>query len=1003
MKKKLLLVMLVSLSALGSWGVAEAQGLQAQQLVDRGLPAGPVRDVLPASGAVLHLQIHDLLSVVEGVEEILVAGVPEKAVPPDVQGLLQTEHPVLTLLGYQTVGQPLTAELLQQMTGIDTRRTISLTLYMGDPRRTFILTIPAQSREPLVPMLNQLLEPSEVQEVTIGDTQAIRVVSENLPFIPEFYLVSSSDTLFICGDRSLVSALRNTPESQRLGKDPFMSRALPTAEEKQLRVVLNPATIKPFAMQLQNLGMMAKTMIPIGRNKIMQEIPREAREQIEMQLRMNLGVRDLDQFADYVECILGATLDMVLEGVVARAMAFEGFEMTTSLHGGVVEFGTTIHSSRFQAEGSTKAIPMDQVKQALAWLGSDYQSFTITGKKTEPKQAAPIISAWAKRVQQQCQMRGLPWPGLERYIKLLEDFKPMPVVESRTPWVLSTRAPLYPAPSVADAESLQAYLVSLELPIYRPVKITPNQGRGFLESCFRQEVEALNTNRQLELEFANTIQPQKPFFLRENRFGATSLDGGLMRYTRESSWATRGGIFGYDQHELVNRKVVYARSVGDYLVYHHGVTPSRWLSGLQARQSGKLAPGVASLLDRVPEGANFICVQRWLQDLPQCIDWVGQVESRLHADATKYLTEAQAAVDNSSSLDEAIYKIQGMKMPLIFGSVNIDPTTKKVYAILPTGDAAFVLPRPKVVPLVQTLLTEYEAKADSLGGSLVYTKVGGGACQFTMMQDTAALTTLTKTVGNALFENYLGSPEAQTRLKQRLSAPRDWDRSVFNEVVVRNPQWAFIPQPQHKKSAVIREPVLNRAPGTDDRMIDLTSYYNAAPTQTWHGGGMEDNTLRDLPQGVQAFDGVSFDVRGIIQLSGRGAESELSVQFPRDVTGIKVQQKAQKLHFLHACGWPSEPGTPVGMYVVHYNNGQSREIPIIYGVDVRDWWMSEEGTDFETNVVWKGTNHSSSDGPPIGVCKTTWTNPLPNVQIESIDYLTTMENSAPFLIAITVE
>jgi len=802
MKTRLLLTALVSLLVLAPWGVAGAQTqtLDAQHLVDRGLPAGAVRDVLPANGAVLHLQVHDLLSLIEGVEEILVAGVPEKAMPPDIQGLLQNEHPLLTLLGLQMMGQPLTSELLQEMTGIDTRRTISLTVYMGDPRRTFILTVPTESREPLAPMLNELLWPRDVQDVMVGDTLAVRVVPGNLPIIPEVYLVSSSDTLFICGDRSLVSALRNTPESQRLGKDPFMGQALPAAEKKQLRVALNPATIKPFAMQLQSVGMMAKTMIPMGRNKIMQGIPREAREQIEMQLRMNLGVRDLNQFADYVECVLIATLDMVLEGVTAQVMAFEGFEMSASLHGGVIDFGTTIHSNRFQADTSTKAIPMDQVKQALAWLGPQYQSFTVTGKKTESNQASPILSAWAKRVQQQCQTRGLPWPGLERYIRLLENLKPMPVVESRTPWVLTTRVPLYPAPSVADAESLQAYLVSLELPVYRPVNVTPKQAPGFLETCFRQEVDALNTNRRLELEFANTFQPQKPFFLRENRFETTSMDGGITRYTRESSWATRGGIFGYDQHELINRKVVYARSVGDYLVYHHGITPSPWLSGLNSGRSGALAPGVTSLLDNVPEGANFICIQRWLQDLPRCIDWIGQVEARLHADTTEYLQKAQAAVDNSSSLDEAIYKIRGMKMPIIVGSVNIDRATKKVYAILPAGDAAFVLPRPKIVPLVQKLFAEYEAKADSLGGSLVYTKVAGSTCEFEMMQDTAALTTLTKTVGNALFENYLGSPEAQERLQQSISAPRDWDRSVFNDVIARNPQWAFIPQPRPEQN-----------------------------------------------------------------------------------------------------------------------------------------------------------------------------------------------------------
>ena len=152
------------------------------------------------------------------------------------------------------------------------------------------------------------------------------------------------------------------------------------------------------------------------------------------------------------------------------------------------------------------------------------------------------------------------------------------------------------------------------------------------------------------------------------------------------------------------------------------------------------------------------------------------------------------------------------------------------------------------------------------------------------------------------------------------------------------------------------------------------------------------------------MDEVTFDIRGIIQLSGREAEQQLSVKFPQEVTNISVQQKGQKLHFLHCCGWSSPQGTQIGTYVVHYDNGETRQIPIVYGVDVRDWWMAqEESATSEAKVVWTGKNHARADSPPIGVCKTTWENPLSDVTIEKIDFQSSMQNSAPFLIAITIE
>jgi hypothetical protein len=979
MKAKLLLLTFVCLLTLGYSGTVEAKGLNVEQLADQGLPSGPACDVLPGPGALIHLQFHDLLSILEGIEDILVAGIPDKAAPPDVQQLLQTEHPLLTLLGMKTLQQPLTSEVLEQTTGINARGTIGLTLYLGDPRRMFILSLPTRSREPLVPLLNAALQPSDIEEVSVGGQKAIRVISQRIKFLPEIYLVSSSDTLYLCGDRSLVQALYLTPTAQRFGQDPFMSRALPATETKQVRMVLNPAMAKPLVLQLQGISMIAKMMIPQQRAALLERIPQEAKEQIEMQMRMQLGVRDLDQLVDYAECMLIATMEQLIDFISGRMLAFEGFTMATNLQDGFVEFNASMHSSRFKAETCTKSVPMDEVKRALAWLGTDYQSFTVSGKKLQPK-ASPILSAWAKRVQKQCEMKKVAWPGLVRFVEMLDELKPVPRVESQTPWIISTRAPLHPAPSLKDAASLEDYFVSLELPVYRSIKITPDQGRDFLENCFREETEVLNKNREL-----------KP------------LNGGVTRYTRESVWTSHSGIFGYDQHALVNRKVVYARRVGDYLVYHRGAQASSWLAGLESSQSSRVAPGVIDLLDRVPEGANYVSVQRVLQHLPRWVGWVGELESHLHTDVNKYLEKAQAAVD-SSDLETAKHTIQGMKMPIIIGSVNIHPETKQVYALLPTGNMPLMLPRPKVIPLVEKLFEDYASQADSVGGSLIYTKVSDESCQFAMLQSTEALTTLTRTVGNALFENYLATQERQSQFQHQIMTQRDGDATAFDEVIVRNPQWAFIPQPKPKVPAKPSKKIPARATETDKRMVDLSKYYNAALNETWHKGGMSNNTLKDLPRGIQTYDGTSFDIRGIIQLSGRQAERELSVQFPKKVANITVQQKGQKVHFLHCCGWPSPKGISIGSFVIHYRNGESRSIPIVYGVDVQDWWMNEDITsDSKLNVVWRGKNYSAPDGPPIGVCKTTWVNPLPSIEIDHIDYESAMMNSAPFLIAITIE
>ena len=63
-------------------------------------------------------------------------------------------------------------------------------------------------------------------------------------------------------------------------------------------------------------------------------------------------------------------------------------------------------------------------------------------------------------------------------------------------------------------------------------------------------------------------------------------------------------------------------------------------------------------------------------------------------------------------------------------------------------------------------------------------------------------------------------------------------------------------------------------------MLDLTAVYNAFLADGWQG--FPGNDLSRMPPGVQSIDGVSFDVRGVIQLGG----VEAGVDFPAEVDGV---------------------------------------------------------------------------------------------------------------------
>jgi WD40 repeat protein len=214
------------------------------------------------------------------------------------------------------------------------------------------------------------------------------------------------------------------------------------------------------------------------------------------------------------------------------------------------------------------------------------------------------------------------------------------------------------------------------------------------------------------------------------------------------------------------------------------------------------------------------------------------------------------------------------------------------------------------------------------------------------------------------------------------------------------------------RAAVLRQ--LNRAskieasllPEPRFRVIDLSTHHNAGLNETWH---TEGSPLSSLGTGIQKLAGVDFDVWGLIQV---GANASNGMAYPKQISGITVARQSDQLHFLHAAihAGSATNGAQIGSYVIHYADGQLREIPIRAGIELADWWTHSRETNTQFTVAWTGTNEKSAQyQKSIRLFKTTWKNPRPDVEIASIDFLSRRNASpgraaaAPFLVAITAE
>ncbi len=199
----------------------------------------------------------------------------------------------------------------------------------------------------------------------------------------------------------------------------------------------------------------------------------------------------------------------------------------------------------------------------------------------------------------------------------------------------------------------------------------------------------------------------------------------------------------------------------------------------------------------------------------------------------------------------------------------------------------------------------------------------------------------------------------------------------------------------------------DRDPKADPSLIDLSAFYNAALSQDWQSLGEEKgNDLSEIKPGIRESSGVLFDVRGIIQL-GCSDDGNLKTPYPRQVTGIPVHAKCGQLHVLHATGWGGgNKGDVIGFYVAHLQDGKEWKIPIRIGMELLDWWFDpvKDPRPSNATVAWSVSNRATrGEHRGVRIYHATFTNPFPDIAIETLDFVSAMTPAAPFLIAVTVK
>jgi len=181
----------------------------------------------------------------------------------------------------------------------------------------------------------------------------------------------------------------------------------------------------------------------------------------------------------------------------------------------------------------------------------------------------------------------------------------------------------------------------------------------------------------------------------------------------------------------------------------------------------------------------------------------------------------------------------------------------------------------------------------------------------------------------------------------------------------------------------------------------------------WYEG---DRDLSQLPHGEVVLDGVPYVVRDFktsplpscVMLGGPGAKG----QMPNEVIGLSVGTRADALYFLHTLNrtgeWraskPEDVPPVVFQYVVHYADGQTVTVPVLYGQGA-DHWISKQPAGLrDAAVAWAAPFAGDASGDQAVLYQLQWMNPRPDAEIATVDLVYGPDGSrygVPALIAIT--
>jgi hypothetical protein len=191
-------------------------------------------------------------------------------------------------------------------------------------------------------------------------------------------------------------------------------------------------------------------------------------------------------------------------------------------------------------------------------------------------------------------------------------------------------------------------------------------------------------------------------------------------------------------------------------------------------------------------------------------------------------------------------------------------------------------------------------------------------------------------------------------------------------------------------------------------LLDLTSEYNGAIRKSWYlFPPQPDEAFASLLSTPCLQGPTVFDVRGVIQLRGQ----QLARPFPLKKHGIKVGQRARRIHFLMGAYGEAPLGQKIALLRLNFADRLPLLWEVRYGLEFLSWRLDPADAPFpelKEKVAWTKRIEHGGKVEFVRLYNVTTSGELPDAEILSIDFEVEVidgkpPRAAPALFGITLE